>query len=268
MNYTDTFNEIVKRYNVELIGWTHKLFANPSLLGTQVPPLEKLVKALEEDKCKFVRLSAEQVAEKAAAHARAIKAGEIVVKERKRRSDAGKKRNAKGKTALSDEVINSSDEEVEVEPLDEDSDTADSEEGGGPPSKKRKTAIQPPPAPKTTPRSHTAAHAPTTAATETAPPSAAAAVSDTAAPTEPSPVPSFAPTIPVPANAKGVSKNGKGKKRKASDIENIPMAPPPTLPPPYVTRGNRVSRPTEKVREAQLAGDNVLGGSRQANIIP
>lgn len=114
MNYTDTFNEITKKYGVELVGWTHPVFANPSLLGSNIPLLEKLVDALETGKCKFVRLTSEELAEKGIQRDRAIDAGEIVPKTRKRRSDAGKKRAPRTTTSgMSPAVVDDSEDDID-----------------------------------------------------------------------------------------------------------------------------------------------------------
>lgn len=95
MNYTNPFREITQKYSVELVGWptTTLKFANPSELGSQVPPLEKLITALKTGECRFVQLTPQQICDCLQERESAIEAGTMPApKERKTRSDAGKKR--------------------------------------------------------------------------------------------------------------------------------------------------------------------------------
>ncbi len=99
MNYTDYYNAVVKKYGVELVGWTHPVFANPSQLGTKLKPLTDLVEALENDDCKFVRLTAAELADRESKYRKDVEDGTIVVKERKIRVDAGKRKGRGKKSA-------------------------------------------------------------------------------------------------------------------------------------------------------------------------
>ena len=53
MHYVQNHKEIVQRYKVKLVGWTHPTFANPSELSTSLPPLQKLLDAIKSTECKL-----------------------------------------------------------------------------------------------------------------------------------------------------------------------------------------------------------------------
>ena len=89
MHYTRYEEEIVHRYGIELQGWTYEKILNPSLLTSSLPPLMALRDALVAGTCKFVKLTAAKRKEREAAYMEKIKSGEIEVRKRKRRSDAG-----------------------------------------------------------------------------------------------------------------------------------------------------------------------------------
>ena len=95
MHYTRYEEEIVQRYGIELQGWTYDKLINPSALSSSLPPLKALHDSLVKGTCKFVKLStAERVAREAAYMAK-IASGEVELRKRKQRSDAGSKRKAK-----------------------------------------------------------------------------------------------------------------------------------------------------------------------------
>ena len=89
MHYTRYEEEIVHRYGIELQGWTYEKIMNPSLLTSSLPPLMALRDALVAGTCKFVKLTAAVRKERKAAYMEKIKSGEIEIRKRKRRSDAG-----------------------------------------------------------------------------------------------------------------------------------------------------------------------------------
>jgi len=95
MQYTQYEEEIVHRYGIELQGWTYEKIMNPSLLTSSLPPLMALRDALVAGTCKFVKLTAAERKERKAAHMEKIKSGEIEVRKRKRRSDAGTSKKSK-----------------------------------------------------------------------------------------------------------------------------------------------------------------------------
>ncbi|KAI0713364.1 hypothetical protein C8Q76DRAFT_796337 [Earliella scabrosa] len=90
MNYKSYLTEIVDKLGVELRGYTHPTFANPSTLSTSLEPLRTLYEALESGECRWYRLTPAEQAERRKALEQKRKSGEI--KPRKKRKDAGKKR--------------------------------------------------------------------------------------------------------------------------------------------------------------------------------
>jgi len=92
MNYTRFEEEIVLWYGIILQGWTYKKFVNPSELSSSVPALSKLNDALKSGKCKFVQLSPEEKKKRFEAYQEKLTTGEIQPFQRKRRSDAGSRR--------------------------------------------------------------------------------------------------------------------------------------------------------------------------------
>lgn len=57
INYSNFEHEFVVKHVIDVIGWTHERFINPSDMSTSLPPLQKLVAALKDGMCKFIRLS-------------------------------------------------------------------------------------------------------------------------------------------------------------------------------------------------------------------
>ena len=118
MHYTRYDEEIVQRYGIELQGWTYEKLMNPSTLSSSLPPLKVLHDALVKGTCKFVKLSqAEREAHEAAYMAK-IASGEVELRKRKRRSDAGSKRKPKrarkdGSTNTDNEEDRESDNEID-----------------------------------------------------------------------------------------------------------------------------------------------------------
>lgn len=93
MSYENMHRDIVRRYGIKLVGWPESVpFVNPSALGSQIPLLETLLDALETDECKFVRLSSRELQAEEAEFMKSVDGGDVVLKERKKRKDAGTKR--------------------------------------------------------------------------------------------------------------------------------------------------------------------------------
>ncbi|KAJ8455914.1 hypothetical protein ONZ51_g12300 [Trametes cubensis] len=90
MNYTNHEQEIVLRYGVELVGWTHSQFTNPSAISTSLPPLRSLLAALESGVCHFRRIPPTELAARQQAYDLKVMTGVVAL--RKQRSDAGKPR--------------------------------------------------------------------------------------------------------------------------------------------------------------------------------
>jgi hypothetical protein len=57
MQYVNYEEAIVQCYGVLLKGWTFNRFVNPSELSTSLPPLQKLLNALNDGSCKIVKLT-------------------------------------------------------------------------------------------------------------------------------------------------------------------------------------------------------------------
>jgi hypothetical protein len=91
MQYLNYERDTVLRHGVVLEGWTHSTWANPSELSTSLEPLRKLLDALKNDTCKFVKLTSEQRQKRQEAYNKKVDSGEIQV-QRQKRKDAGKKR--------------------------------------------------------------------------------------------------------------------------------------------------------------------------------
>lgn len=89
MHYAQYEEEIVQRYGIELEGWTYEKLTNPSDLSSSLPPLKALQDAIISGTCKFVKLTAAEKKKREAAYMAKIKSGEIELRKRKRRSDAG-----------------------------------------------------------------------------------------------------------------------------------------------------------------------------------
>ncbi|TFK80111.1 hypothetical protein K466DRAFT_605606 [Polyporus arcularius HHB13444] len=90
MQYKSYDKDIVLGYGVELVGWTHDVFACPSSLPSPIEPLQTLLQALDDGKCYFRRLdSAERAARQRAYNA---KVASGAAPARAERSDKGKKR--------------------------------------------------------------------------------------------------------------------------------------------------------------------------------
>ena len=95
MNYTRYEEEIVQRYGIELQGWTYERIINPSMMSNSLPPLMALRDALVAGTCKFVKLTATERKVREVAYMAKIKSGDIEVRKRKQRSDAGTRKKPK-----------------------------------------------------------------------------------------------------------------------------------------------------------------------------
>ncbi|EMD37548.1 hypothetical protein CERSUDRAFT_94550 [Gelatoporia subvermispora B] len=101
MNYLHFGRDIIIKYSIDLIGWTHDKFANPSDLSTSLPPLQKLKAVLDDGKCFFVKLTPGEREKREAAYLRAVEQG--TVETRKQRSDAGKPRGKRKRQGQSED---------------------------------------------------------------------------------------------------------------------------------------------------------------------
>jgi hypothetical protein len=132
MNYANYDTQVIQKYQCKIVGWTFNKFISPFDINT-VDDLWTLRDALQCGSCFWVRLTKAEVSKHAAEMVLQEKAGEVVGKKRKQRSDKGVKKGSKAK----DGVNGNGDS----------SDDSDNKEEAGP-SKRKKTAPQPKPAPK------------------------------------------------------------------------------------------------------------------------
>ena len=125
MKYVDYEELVVIKHGVELQGWTFDKFACPSSLSTSLPGLRKLLNAINNGDCKFVKLSPLEIKKRRDEREKRIEDGTITAKVRKTRKDVGTKRPRKGKKKAAE--------------VDDDSDDRDSDEENRP--QKRKNAL-------------------------------------------------------------------------------------------------------------------------------
>ena len=100
MNYVNYDNNIVQCHKCKIINWTGK-FVNPSEIGS-IEQLCTLRDAWASGSARWVRLSPAQVKAHVDEITEQHERGEIVVKTRKRRSDAGQSHSGKRKLPISD----------------------------------------------------------------------------------------------------------------------------------------------------------------------
>ncbi|TFK59157.1 hypothetical protein BDN72DRAFT_906111 [Pluteus cervinus] len=136
MQYVHFETRIVHQYGVNIVGWTHPTFGNPSELSSSLEPLKKLYDALVSGECKFVKLSEADVDKRKKEYEAKLASGEVEVTERKQRKDAGTKRGANKRTKKRNAVEDDEDDEEEDDTEDEDEDDGDDEEPVPQPAKK------------------------------------------------------------------------------------------------------------------------------------
>ncbi|KAJ7170275.1 hypothetical protein C8R43DRAFT_1120708 [Mycena crocata] len=88
MSYTWHEEDIVQRYNIVLEGWTTK-FVNPSELSTSLPALRKLLDAINNKDCKYMKLTPKLAAERRTQWEEDVSTALVVAKHRKERIDSG-----------------------------------------------------------------------------------------------------------------------------------------------------------------------------------
>ena len=103
MHYSDYEEKIVQRYGIELVGWTYEKFVNPSELSTSLPGLQRLLDAINNGTCKFVKLTALKLSERRQELQKSISEGNVPApKGRKPRKDRGTKRTVENESGGSD----------------------------------------------------------------------------------------------------------------------------------------------------------------------
>ena len=128
MNYANYDTQVIQKYQCKIVGWTFNKFISPFDIHT-VDDLRTLRDALRCGACFWVRMSKAEVSKHAAEMVLREKAGEVIGKKRKQRSDKGVKKGSRAGRGVNDE------------------DSSDNEEEAGP-SKKKKTVPQPKPTTK------------------------------------------------------------------------------------------------------------------------
>ena len=113
MEYKNFHRDILVKHGVQLLGWPFEKLQSPGNMGSSLPVFMKILKSMEADEIRFESLSLEEVQHLDAEHEASIAAGEIEApKQRKIRSDAGKR---KRKTKQRDDTSGSSSEDDEEE---------------------------------------------------------------------------------------------------------------------------------------------------------
>jgi hypothetical protein len=115
MQYTNYEELIVQKYHVELKGWTFEQFVNPSALSTSLLGLKRLLDAINDGHCKFIKLSLLELKRRREELQKKQIEGTVPVKTRKPRADRGIKRPRKKATKQTVGNNNDDDEEEEEE---------------------------------------------------------------------------------------------------------------------------------------------------------
>ncbi|KAF8874762.1 hypothetical protein BD779DRAFT_1678620 [Infundibulicybe gibba] len=110
MSYANFTQDIVMRYGIDLEGWTHPTFANPSQLSTSLPPLQQLHDALQNGTCKFYKLTVAEREQREKEFNEKVKNGDAEIRPRKMRKDAGTKWGSRKRKRADDDEVDSSDE--------------------------------------------------------------------------------------------------------------------------------------------------------------
>lgn len=104
MRYVNYEEEIVIRYRIKLEGWTYENFKNPSKLSSSLPPLRALSDAIDNGTCKFIKLTAAEKKKFEQDFTAKVQTGEVTLRKRKIRKDAGKKKAKRRRTNLKEDV--------------------------------------------------------------------------------------------------------------------------------------------------------------------
>lgn len=133
MNYTNYDTQVIQKYQCKVVGWTFNKFISPFDIHT-VDDLRTLRDALRCGACFWVRMTKAEVSKHTAEMVLREKAGEVIGKKRKQRSDKGVKKGSRAGQGVND--------------IEDSSDDGDNGEEAGPSKKKKKTAPQPKPTTK------------------------------------------------------------------------------------------------------------------------
>lgn len=92
MQYVNYEEDVVHKYDIELVGWTPDKWCNPSDLTSSLATLRPLLNAIKDGSCKFVTIPPADLKVRRAKYDADIAAGRIRGKHRNQRSDVGQKR--------------------------------------------------------------------------------------------------------------------------------------------------------------------------------
>ena len=111
MQYVNYDELIIQKYGVELQGWTFDKLFSPSQLSTSLPGLRRLLDAINNGDCKFVKLGPLEVKKRREELQKKQDDGIVPVKTRKPRKDRGTKRpRTKGKKTAANDAEDDDDE--------------------------------------------------------------------------------------------------------------------------------------------------------------
>ena len=110
MQYIHYEEDIVLKKGVELVGWTYEKIINPSSLSSAVQPLRNLHDVIKDKRCRFVRLSAQELSARVVAYQEKVNQGQVIPRQRKTRKDKGIRRRKTMSTATVGEDDNTDDE--------------------------------------------------------------------------------------------------------------------------------------------------------------
>ena len=115
MQYVN-YDELIQKYGVELQGWTFEKLVNPSLLSTALPGLRRLLDAINNGDCKFIKLSPLVVKKRREELQKKQDEGIAPVKACKPHKDRGTKRpRTKGNNKAVDHVEEEDNDELDEE---------------------------------------------------------------------------------------------------------------------------------------------------------
>jgi len=110
------YDELIQKYGAKLQGWTFEKLVNPSLLSTALPGLCRLLDAINNGDCKFIKLSPLKVKKHREELQKNQDEGIAPVKARKPRKDRGTKRpRTKGKNKAVDDIEDEDNDELDEE---------------------------------------------------------------------------------------------------------------------------------------------------------
>ncbi|TFK59428.1 hypothetical protein BDN72DRAFT_865159 [Pluteus cervinus] len=127
MQYVHFESQIVLQHGVDIVGWNHPTFGNPSQLSSSLEPLKKLHDALVSGACKFVKLTEAECEKRKKEYEAKLANGETEGPQRKPRKDAGRKRGPNKRTKRKRGEDDDEDDD-EQEDKDEDDDEDDDDE--------------------------------------------------------------------------------------------------------------------------------------------